>query len=291
MHNLYTYTQMIRQCREFFQTKLNFAEVPAQSRLSILAACEDPSTITPFQINQTCFPLPQTGQMWLEVELLKNPSLPGVFCITTSYRDEKNPVEGRHKRIFPMFEFEAAGNMDDLRNLEADLLKHLGFTEAQMLDYEAMCEYYKTQELSAEHELLMQQEFGNVISLERFPERTQPFWNMKGSDDGRYHKIDVILHGMETIGSAEREVCPERMRERFFSISGGNYAELLFKHFGRERVINELNEYLALDFFPRFGGGIGLTRLERAMELSQLIWDTPKFANIKSHLTSTTVWA
>lgn len=279
MHNLYTYTQIIRQCREFFQAKLNFAEVPAQSRLSILAACEDPSTITPFTINQTCFPLPQTGQMWLEVELLKNPSLPGVFCITTSYRDEKNPIEGRHKRIFPMFEFEAAGTMDDLRNLEADLLKHLGFSEAQLLDYEMMCEYYGTVEIKAEHELLMQQEFGNVISLEKFPERTQPFWNMKGSRDGRYHKIDVLLHGMETIGSAERETNPEVMRERFFSISGGNYAELLFQHFGEERVLRELDEYLSLDFFPRFGGGIGLTRLERAMELEQLFAHMPYIAH------------
>lgn len=270
MRNLYSYSQMIRQCREFFQTKLNFVEVPAQSRLSILAACEDPSTITPFSINQTDFPLPQTGQMWLEVELLKNPCLPGVFCITTSYRDEKNPIPGRHERIFPMFEFEAAGDMDSLRELEADLLKHLGFSEAQLLDYEEMCTYYNTLELKAEHELLMQNEFGSVISLERFPERTQPFWNMKRGKDDRYCKIDVLLHGMETIGSAERETCPDTMRERFFNISGGEYAALLFKHFGEKRVLAELDEYLSFSFFPRFGGGIGLTRLERAMQLSQL---------------------
>lgn len=277
MHNLYTYTQMIHQCRQFF-TQLNFLEVPAQSRLSILAACEDPSTITNFQVNQTLYPLPQTGQMWLELELLKNPGLAGVFCITTSYRDEKNPIEGRHKRIFPMFEFEAAGSMDDLRNLEADLLAHLGFSPATILDYEAICAEYNISEIKADHELQLQKEYGNVLSLENFPERTQPFWNMMAHEGGeRYKKIDVILHGMETIGSAQRAVDPDIMRERFFSISEGKYSELLFNHFGRERVLKELEEYLSLNFFERFGGGIGLTRLERAMELSGLFWDQQNY--------------
>ena len=32
------------------------------------------------------WPLPQTGQMWLEYELLKNPTAPGFFCVSTSYR-------------------------------------------------------------------------------------------------------------------------------------------------------------------------------------------------------------
>jgi len=268
---------MIHQCREFFLTKLNFLEVPSQCRLSILAACEDPSNITNFQVNQTLYPLPQTGQMWLELELLKNPSLPGVFCITTSYRDEKNPIEGRHNRIFPMFEFEAPGNMDDLRNLEADLLAHLGFSQAAILDYEAICAEYNIVEIKADHELQLQKQYGNVLSLENFPERTQPFWNMKSNDDGTYSKIDVILHGMETIGSAQREVDPVKMRERFYSISGGEYSELLFKHFGRARVEKELEEYLSLNFFERFGAGMGLTRLERAMELSGLFWNQENY--------------
>jgi aspartyl/asparaginyl-tRNA synthetase len=276
MQNLYFYNQIIRQCRDYFQTQLGFYEVPAQPRLSILAACEDPSTITTCSINQTTYPLPQTGQMWLEVELLKNPSLPGVFCITTSYRDEKNPRPGRHDRVFPMFEFEAAGTMDDLRNIELGLLRHLGFNKPELVDYEALCEYYQTAELTADHELMMQQEFGNALSLERFPERTHPFWNMMKGTDGRYNKIDVILHGMETIGSAEREVCPEKMRKRFFEISNGGYSELLFKHFGKERVLAELEEYLALPFFQRFGGGIGVTRLARAMQLEGLMWDMPE---------------
>src|SRR5690606_27149814 len=124
------YNYIVQQMRRFFQDKKGFIEVPSQSRLSILAACEDPKTISQFVFNGVNYPLPQTGQMWLEIELLKNPSVPGVFCCTTSYRNEPFPVPGRHDKIFPMFEFEAAGGMDELRKLEAELLEFLGFPEA-----------------------------------------------------------------------------------------------------------------------------------------------------------------
>ena len=64
--------------------------------------------------------------MWLEHELLINPNYPGVFCISTSYRNEPNPIPGRHEKIFPMFEFESKGNMNDLIRLESELLAYLG---------------------------------------------------------------------------------------------------------------------------------------------------------------------
>ena len=47
----------------------------------------------------------------------------------------------------------------------------------------------------------------------------------------------------------------------------GTYCAKLFELFGKERVEKELEDFFALDFFPRFGGGIGLTRLGRAWEL------------------------
>jgi hypothetical protein len=76
---------------------------------------------------------------------------------------------------------------------------------------------------------------------------------------------------METIGSAEREVDVDVMRKRFTTISDGKYSALLYKLFGEKRVNNELDEFLSLKFFPRFGGGIGMTRLIRSMELEGLI--------------------
>ena len=115
-----------RRLREFFEGR-GFVEVHTQSRLSILAACEDPSTIATFSYAGQVWPLPQTGQMWLEHELLKNPDAPGFFCLSTSFRNEPTPVEGRHDKIFPMFEFEMKGGLDALLEMERDLLQHLGF--------------------------------------------------------------------------------------------------------------------------------------------------------------------
>jgi len=91
---------------------------------------------------------------------------------------------------------------------------------------------------------------------------------MKRTKDGMAaHKVDVILYGIETIGSAEREVDPNIMLTRFHSISGGKYSELLYAQFGRARVMRELGEFLDLDMAPRFGGGIGMTRMIRALNL------------------------
>ena len=102
------YDFLIDSLRGFFKSK-NFIEVPSQTRASILAACEDPKTVSTFQIGGDIWPLPQTGQMCLEIELLKNPEFSGVFCITTSYRNEPIPIPGRHNLIFPMFEFSIDG--------------------------------------------------------------------------------------------------------------------------------------------------------------------------------------
>ena len=122
MKNMYEYNEVVRKMRFFFQEAKGFVEVPAQSRQSILAACEDPATISQYIFSGVNWPLPQTGQMWLERDLLDNPKVNGVFCITTSYRNEPNPVEGRHDKIFPMFEFESHGGMDDLIDMEKELL-------------------------------------------------------------------------------------------------------------------------------------------------------------------------
>ena len=89
----------------------------------------------------------------------------------------------------------------------------------------------------------------------------------KISKNDLFNKIDIILFGQETIGSAERSCNVEEMRNTFYTIENGGYAGKLFELFGKERVEAELEEFFALDFFPRYGAGIGLTRLARAMEL------------------------
>ncbi len=273
MKNVFDYHEAVVKLRQFFHDKKGFIEVPAQSRLSILAACEDPKNVTTFTFNVLGYPLPQTGQMWLEHELLKNPTVPGFFCLTTSYRDEPNPIEGRHEKIFPMFEFEAKGDIDALKNLENQLLLFLGFEAPESVDYEDICRKWNIEEIDAKDEERMNRDIGPIISLEKFPLRTDPFWNMKqvSSNSDLFEKVDVILHGMETIGSAERATDVEKMREHFLTISQGKYAELLFQKFGRTRVQKELEDYLSLEMFQRFGGGIGITRLVRAMKLAGLL--------------------
>ena len=269
MMNTKIYHELVQKMREFFLSK-NFIEVPTQSRLSILAACENPHSVKTFEYEGLIWPLPQTGQMWLEYELLKNPEWDGVFCISTSYREEKNPIPGRHELIFPMFEFESKGTMEDLVALELELLQYLGFSTPVEVNYEDVCkEYGDVEILENEHETRMWNEKGKVISLQNFPLRTNPFWNMKHNTDGIFNKVDVILFGQETIGSAERSCDVEKMREMFYTIEGGKYCEKLFELFGEERVVKELDEFLSLEFFPRFGAGIGLTRLARAYELNQ----------------------
>lgn len=262
------YSEAIHVLRNFF-IKKGFLEVHTQDRLSILAACEDPTTIATFHYNGALWPLPQTGQMWLEYELMENPKLPGVFCVSTSYRQEPNPIPGRHEQIFPMFEFEMPGTIDNLRAFEKELCAHLGFGDQNSFisnTYDYFADYYETKELTSNHELKMQKDFGNVIFLEKFPARTSPFWNMRKEGDYA-RKIDVILCGMETIGSAERSSNREEMRVQFHTISQGAYAQKLYDTFGEERVEEELEGFLSLNFFPRFGGGIGMTRLIRALEL------------------------
>ncbi len=262
------FSNVVNKLRSFCLAK-GFVEVSTQDRLSILAACEDPETVATYQYNGEVWPLPQTGQMWLEYELLTRPDIPGVFCVSTSYRNEPQPVPGRHKLIFPMFEFELKGGIGELQQFENELLSYLGFGSTKQYHYKKyndLKRFYQTHELTYHHENKMLGDFGPVVFCKEFPVYTSPFWNMKKKGVKHAHKIDVILYGNETIGSAERSTDKEEMAKSFTTISGGMYAKKLFDLFGKKRVRRELEEFLELSFFPRSGGGIGLTRLINAMQ-------------------------
>ena len=265
---------VVKKMREFFEGR-GFIEVHTQSRLSILAACEDPTTISTYNYGGQVWPLPQTGQMWLEYELLKNPEPNGYFCVSTSFRNEPNPVPGRHDKIFPMFEFEMKGGLNEMIQMEKDLLQHLGFGDQDKFpegNYLDIAQKYGVKELEHEHEEQLRKDYGPVYFLKMFPNYTSPFWNMQQSGDGETaNKVDVIIHGVETIGSAQRSSDAEEMRKQFYSISDGQYANILFSNFTKERVEKELDEFLSNRFMERSGGGIGVTRMIRAMKLSNLI--------------------
>ena len=263
------FTKTVDLLRSFFLRK-GFLEVHTQNRLSILAACEDPFNVATYNYAGQVWPLPQTGQMWLEHELLSAPNSKGFFCVSTSYRQEPNAIPGRHDIIFPMFEFEMPGNIDDLKSMEYELVDYLGFDKPIEKTYRQWQEHYDTdEELNAEDELSMYEEF-DATMITDFPEFTSPFWNMSRYEDGIHSKkIDVILGGMETIGSAERSTDVEQMRDTFHTITNGEYSKLLFDLFGKERVEAELETFLKFDFFPRVGGGIGMTRMIAALDKNE----------------------
>ena len=155
---------VVKKLRGFFESK-GFIEVHTQNKLSILAACEDPTTMATYNYSGNVWPLPQTGQMWLEHYLLDNPEEKGFFCLSTSYRNEPHPVPGRHDLIFPMFEFETRGNMNDLIQLEKELLEYLGFkkemypdSEYPEGDYDEVSEKYNAELLEHEHETRLYKE-------------------------------------------------------------------------------------------------------------------------------------
>lgn len=246
----------------FFFHELGYTEVCTQNRFSILSACEEPKTVVSIEYCGKSWPLPQTGQMWLEYEILTRPDLKGVFCKTTSYREEKNIVPGRHFVCFPLFEFETRGGFEDLLDLLTKLVEFLGYQKPTHLDYEETAKRYNTNELEHEHEQRMCEEYTNVCLLKKFPYHTNPFWNMQYSEDGtRAMKVDVIMSGAETIGCAERSCDNKKMEEMFYSICDCEYHKTIFEKFGAERTIKELNAFLALNKFPRIGAGLGITRL------------------------------
>tara|TARA_A100001011_G_scaffold373455_1_gene432885 strand:- start:234 stop:1103 length:870 start_codon:yes stop_codon:yes gene_type:complete len=254
------FSRTVDRLRSFFLSK-GFEEVHTQNRLSILAACEDPFNVATYNYAGEIWPLPQTGQMWLEYELLTKPSSKGFFCVSTSYRQEPNAVAGRHDIIFPMFEFEMPGNIHDLQQMNIELCEYLGFPKLDIDMYHNWTNMFDVPELGNDEEEKIQ---NGMIT--HFPEFTHPFWNMSRNTDGTAKKIDVILGGMETIGSAERSTDVHQMRQTFYDITDGKYAQLLFDLFSRERVEAELEEFLKHDFFERVGGGIGITRLLSAFD-------------------------
>ena len=262
------FTRTVDLLRSFFMDK-GFEEVHTQNRLSILAACEDPFNVATYNYAGQIWPLPQTGQMWLEHELLSKPDSKGFFCVSTSYRQEPNAIPGRHDIIFPMFEFEFPGTIDDLKAMEYELVEYLGFGSITEKTYREWQQHYGVsadRELEASHENSMGRTFGQAMITD-FPEFTSPFWNMSRYEDGVHSKkIDVILGGMETIGSAERSTDVDMMRDTFHTITDGEYSQLLYKLFGKDRVEAELEKFLEFDFFPRVGGGIGMTRMIAALD-------------------------
>ena len=271
--NPHLYNKLAIKIRNFFH-KEGLIEAYYGNVLNVLAACEDVKNLATFTFANTLFPQVQTSQMNLEATILEDNSDYGFFSFATSFREEKNIVPGRHDMVFLLFEFEIPGDMNELIAFEKRFLKHLGFKDEWFteVNYMDMCEKYGVSELTHEHEQRMCEDFTPVVFLKYFPAE-ESFWNMKRCDHDKklVSKIDVIIKGQESIGSAERSCNRDEMRDAFHQTSDGEYAGNLYKLFGEDRVEKELDEYLAHNFKVRSGAGIGSTRLIRGMKLLGLL--------------------
>jgi len=274
-YNAQEYDWCVQKFRAFFAKK-GMIEVPTQSTVDILSACEDTQNLGTFTyVDKQIYPLKQTGQMVLEHELLTHPKAAGFFCSTVSYRFEKCPKPGRHEFVFPMMEFEIHGDLNALIQFERELLEFFGFGKATSFPqdtYLNVCKKYGVTELTHEHEEQLKKDYGNVFFLTDFPSFTSPFWNMKRNQDGTIaKKCDVIMNGIETIGSAERSCDTKVMRDEFHKIMDGNYAKALFDHFGKERVEAELDVFFSHTFIERSGAGLGVNRMIAALKAAKLM--------------------
>jgi len=272
--NTHEFSHVVRHARDFCYSK-GWKEVCTQTRPSILAACEDPKTLTTHTIGGVKYALPQTGQMWLEHELLQDATLNGVFCLTSSYRDEPNPIPGRHHLVFPLFEMEARGDISHMIETWTGFLHHFGYGNGNkpfpIVDYQSICDKYGVSEIGAKEEMMLYKDYGPVVFLAYFPESTNPFWNMRRLSNGDYAKIDVILSGQETLGSAERSQNVVEMRKMLDNLESGEYKQLLYRQFGQERVDAEVETFLSLNMSARFGGGLGLTRLLHSLKTEKML--------------------
>lgn len=264
-------------CRSYFR-RIGYTECHTQGRLAALSACEDPQTMATIDFGGKDYSAIQTGQVSMEEIILRDPTYEGLFTMSTSYRAEPNPKLGRHDETFPLFEWEAPGKLEDLIDVEHGLLESIGFETDDMgnfprITYEDACDELNVDEIDHPQEAELCRRYGRVVFLTHFPERTSPFWNMRPTYNGwshrtgeqLYNKVDVLIDGVETIGSAERDTDVEAMRARFWASNGGTYAGALVKKFGQARVNHELEDLLSLTYFPRCGGGLGVSRLIRAI--------------------------
>ena len=90
--------------------------------------------------------------------------------------------EDRHDLIFPLFEFEMHGGMEDLIAMEKELLVHLGYDASKFVrgKYTDVANKYDVIELEHEHETRMYEDSDGTPSffLTDFPELTSPFWKI-----------------------------------------------------------------------------------------------------------------
>lgn len=200
----------------------------------------------------------------------------GYFAHNTSTRNESRAGDGRREFKFPLTEFEfinqsEESGFDELAEFISKLLVHLGFEVPKLVYYDEECQKFGTKFIEDEEEQALCDKYGSAVLLGKFPLRSDPYWNMRHVGNGIFDKIDVIIHGFESAGTAVRSCNPAEMKINIHLQDSGDYIKAMYKHFGEDRVDAEIDEYTDYKFIPRCGGGLGMSRIIRGMKLEGLL--------------------
>lgn len=274
------YRIVMSKLRRFFGDKHHMDEGFYDGNPRLLSACEDWTNIITYkQGDGLLWALPQTRQMHMEWSIMQNTNKHrrGVYACGVSYRPEaENPRLGRHHRQFPLFEWEMWGGIDVHDVLLDELLVDLGFPipngnpgsttrenglkiwqtpgSYPRVSFDNVVATYEGEpgDIGHAEEQRLEREVGTCV-IKDFTKHSDPFFNMgQDLETGHYWKRDVILNGMETIGSAAREIDPLRIYKNFFKSGStspenqGMFHKTLYQLFGKERVNAELMDYLSL---------------------------------------------
>ena len=235
-----------------FMSKQGFLEVSSHTNdLEIIAACENHKAIASTTLGGKKLPLPQTAQMLLEFliflyTLLKK-NISKIWTQSISYRDEDITDDGRHLRLFSMFEVEALGSFIDMTAFLNEFAQEFFGSEPYWVSYERALELCgnTTGVLTEDDETTLFTALENilgkepkVIALHNFPQESNPYFNMERNADGTAIKVDLLVKSkstgkaLEIGGFAKR--CSDRalILKRFIEQTEGEYAKTLHKLFG-----------------------------------------------------------
>ena len=76
----------VNAMRSFFKKRDLLKYIP---KMLVFSYMRRSTTVAQYNYEGNVWPLPQTGQMWLEHVLLENPDFNGCFTVSTSYRNER----------------------------------------------------------------------------------------------------------------------------------------------------------------------------------------------------------
>lgn len=223
----------IRRLRDILN-RLKFVEVCVHGELNTLAACDNPRAMCTFNHNGYTWPLPQSCLVALE-HILYEPKTgtdtsKGVFTVCASYRADSDGDGGR-LALRPKVEVAAFGEYSDMRDTAVTLLQELGF-----LGKYRFVNYIQHARGNAWDP--------NVVSDILKPETVTFIEDIPHYRWDANHVSKVYCGHTELITVAEHTVESDKLLRAFLTFDEGRLSNHLYAQFGKERVDNDLFEFM-----------------------------------------------